>query len=83
MQIAVDLPQDFTQLRGARQIAQELRLSYALRLYKSVEVSLSKAAELAGMDFYDFMSVCKQERIPVIDISRDELQKELAGMRIL
>ena len=80
MQIAIDLPNDFTQLRGSRQIVEELRLSYALRLYKASEVSLSKAAEVAGLDLYDFMSACKQEQIPVIDISKDELLGEVAGM---
>lgn len=81
MQIAVELPNDFAQLRGSRQIVKELRLAYALRLYKASEVSISKAAELAGMDLYDFMSVCKQEKIAVIDISKDELLDELAGMQ--
>ena len=80
MQVAIDLPSDFTQLRGYGQIVEELRLSYALRLFKTSEVSLSKAAEVAGMDLYDFMSACKQEKIPVIDISKEELEAELAGM---
>ena len=70
MQVAIDLPNDFKQIR----------LSYALRLFKASEVSLSKAAEVAGLDLYDFMSACKQEQIPVIDISKDELLEELAGM---
>jgi len=82
MQVAIDLPNDFTQLRGHRQIVEELRLSYALRLFKASEVSLSKAAEVAGLDMYDFMSACKQEQIPVIDISKDELLEELAGMEL-
>lgn len=80
MQIAIELPNDFTQLRGADQITKELRLSYALRLFKSAEVTLSKAAELAGIDLYDFMSACKQEKIPVIDINEEELREELSGM---
>ena len=80
MQVAIDLPNDFIQLRGHRQIVEELRLSYALRLFKASEVSLSKAAEVAGLDMYDFMSACKQEQIPVIDINKGELLEELAWM---
>jgi len=38
-----------------------------------------KAAELAGMNLYDFMSICKANRIPVIDITREELLEELSG----
>ena len=78
MQVAIDLPNDFTQLRGHQQIVEELLLSYALRLFKASEVGLSKAAEVAGLDIYDFMSACKLEQIPVIDISKDELLEELA-----
>lgn len=80
MQVAIDLPSDFVQLRNAAQIAQELRLSYALRLFQHAEVSISKASELAGLDIYAFMDACKQEQIPVIDISEKELMDELKGM---
>ena len=58
MQLAIDLPNDFIKLRGHRKIVAELRLSYGLRLFKASEVSLSKAAEIAGLDMYDFMSAC-------------------------
>ena len=61
----------------------ELRLSYALRLFKASEVTLAKAAELAGLDIYDFMSACKQERISVIHVAREELLEELSGMQNL
>ena len=80
MQLAIELPNDFTQLRGTERIIKEIHLSYALRLYKSEEVTLSKAAELAGLDLYDFMSACKQEGIPTIAISKEELLDELNGM---
>ena len=80
MQIAIELPNDFAQLRGADKIVREIHLSYALRLYKKEEVTLSKAAELAGLDLYDFMSACKQEGIPVISIGKHELLDEFNGM---
>jgi predicted HTH domain antitoxin len=45
-------------------------------------VTLVKAAELAGISLYDFMSICKTNQIPVIDITRDELLEELAGFNL-
>lgn len=81
MQIAIDLPNDFVAFQAIPQIRQEVRTSYALWLYQRTRVTLVKAAELAGMDLYDFMSICKENHIPVIDISRDELQAELNGFR--
>ena len=79
MQIAIDLPNDFVAFQAMPQIRQEIRTSYALWLYQHARVTLVKAAELAEMDLYDFMILCQDNQIPVIDISREELQAELSG----
>lgn len=60
-----------------------MKLSYALRLYKHAKVTISRAAQLAGLDIYQFMAACKQEEIPVIDVSKEELETQLKGMGIL
>ena len=77
MQVAIDLPDDFVGILTEQAIAREMRVTYALALFKDARVTLAKAAELAGMNLYEFMSVCKAQRIPVIDISRDELVQEM------
>jgi len=77
MQIAIDLPNDFVGMQSEQAIAQEMRLAYALALFKASRVSLAKAAELAGLDIYGFMAACKAERIEIIDTSRDELLHEM------
>ncbi|WP_434782204.1 UPF0175 family protein [Ferrovum myxofaciens] len=79
MQIAIDLPNDFVAFQAVPDIRQEVRTSYALWLYQRERVTLVKAAELAGANLYDFMSICKTNQIPVINITRDELLEELAG----
>jgi len=38
----------------------EMRLPYALQLFKSAKVTLSKAAQLAGLNQYGFMNTCKK-----------------------
>ncbi|MEI7868049.1 MAG: UPF0175 family protein [Candidatus Methylumidiphilus sp.] len=80
MQIAVNLPNDFVDFQLAEDIEKEMRLSYSLWLLKNARVTLSKAAELAGIDIYEFIVACKQNDVPVIDISKEELLEELAGM---
>jgi predicted HTH domain antitoxin len=77
MQITIDLPNDFIAFQAVPDIRQEIRTSYALWLYQQKRVTLAKAAELAGCTLYDFMSICKTNRQPVIDINRDELLEEL------
>ena len=82
MQIAIDLPNDFVQFQTDTDIQQEIRLSYAIWLYQQQRVTLGKAAELAGVDIYDFMSFCKANKVPVIDLSRDEILEELEGFKV-
>jgi predicted HTH domain antitoxin len=77
MQIAIELPNDFVEMQTEQTIAKEMRSAYALALFKAGGVSLTKAAELAGLDIYAFMSLCKDERIEVIDTSRNELLHEM------
>jgi len=83
MQLAIELPNDYMALESEQLVQQEMKLSYALRLYKHAKVTISRAAQLAGMDIYQFMTACKQEEIPVIDVSKEELETELKGMGIL
>ena len=80
MQIAIDLPNDFVVFQSVHQIREEVRTSYALWLYQRARVTLVKAAELAGVDLYDFMIICKDNQVPVINISREELEAELSGL---
>jgi predicted HTH domain antitoxin len=82
MQIAVNLPNDFVSFQSAADIEKDMRLSYSLWLFKNARVTLSKAAELAGMDIYEFIAACKQNDVPVIDVSKEELLEELAGMNL-
>ncbi len=57
--VAINLPNDFVEMQTPAVIEREMRISYALALFKAARVTLSKAAELAGMTIYDFMKACK------------------------
>ena len=81
MQITIDLPNDFVRFQTATSLSQEIRASYALWLYQNERVTLAKAAELAGLTLYDFMIVCKTNKTPVIDVSREELLAEIDGFK--
>lgn len=81
MQIAINLPNDFVEMQTTSVIEREMRLSYALALFKAGRVTISKAAELAGLTLYDFIRSCKDNQIPVIDMTREELIEELESMR--
>jgi len=80
MQVSIEVPNDFMALEDIQEIQQEIQYSYALRLYKHAKVTISRAAELAGVDIYGFMALCKKEQIPVIDMTADELKQELKNL---
>jgi predicted HTH domain antitoxin len=82
MQITLNLPNDFVTLQSPVEIEQDMRLSYALWLFKFSKVTLSKAAELAELTIYDFISACKKNDIAVIDMTKDELLEELADINL-
>ena len=79
MQIAIDLPSDFVAFHTVADIRDEVKTSYALWLYQKERVTLGRAAELAGVCLYDFMGICKDNQIPVINITRNDLLEELSG----
>lgn len=79
MQIAIDLPNDFVAFQDEQTIRHDIRISYALWLFQTGRVTISKAAELASMDIYDFMAACKINRVPVIDVERSELLVEMGS----
>ena len=43
-----------------------LRLELAIELFKADEVSLGRAAEIAGIDRWEFQDILNQRRIPII-----------------
>lgn len=52
------------------------RLNVAIQLYLDEVVSLSRAAELAGLNFFDFEAILKARAIPFLtpDESADEIK---------
>jgi len=80
MQIAIDLPNDFVSFQTVADIEKDMRLSYSLWLFKNAKVTITKAAQLANLNIYDFMAACKQNQVSVIDISKQELLEEISGI---
>lgn len=77
MNITIDLPESYKLYFGDADIEHELKKNSALILYIQGKISLSKASELSDMNIYDFMYECKKNRIPVIEYSHDEIDKEI------
>jgi len=66
-------------LRALLRAKPELRRDVAVELYKKKEVSLSRAAEICGMDIEDFKELLKEKgiKVSVPDVSSEEIDKEV------
>jgi predicted HTH domain antitoxin len=80
MKVTVDLPADFVEMQTPEVVQREMRLAYAIELFKTAKVSLSKASELAGLTLHGFMLACGEHRVPVIDMTPGEWLEELSTL---
>ncbi|MBP6739175.1 MAG: UPF0175 family protein [Leptospiraceae bacterium] len=81
MQVSIDLPDVYFSFYDKPTLVKELQLSLALILFKQSKVSITKAANIAGMDLYEFMKECKRNEIPVINISVEEQNEEWNNLK--
>lgn len=81
MQVSVELSDVYFSFYDKPALVKEIQLSLALILFKQGKVSISKAANIAGLDLYEFMKECKKNEIPVINISVEELNAEWDSLK--
>lgn len=59
------------------ELAAEIRLMAALKMFELGKISSGKAAELAGMSRVEFFDMCGRYRVPVFNYPPEELEAEL------
>ena len=59
------------------EFAKEMRVAAALLWYSQGEISQSKAAEIAGSSRAEFIDELAHRRIPVVQITLEELNEEI------
>ncbi len=65
---------------GANDLGQQLRLLAAIAFFQDKQLSLGKAAELAGLNRLAFMNLLAQKGIVVFDYDESALESDLAGI---
>nr|VFJ69259.1 MAG: Uncharacterised protein family (UPF0175) [Candidatus Kentron sp. FM]VFJ69329.1 MAG: Uncharacterised protein family (UPF0175) [Candidatus Kentron sp. FM]VFK17682.1 MAG: Uncharacterised protein family (UPF0175) [Candidatus Kentron sp. FM] len=81
MQIVVDVPDRYFPDIPVTELAERLKLSTALLMFRIGQLSAGAACEFAGVDRYTFFTACAQYDIPVIDYDGDELDTELETLK--
>ena len=59
------------------EFVKEMRVAAALLWYSHGEISQSKAVEIAGTSRAEFIDELAHRRIPVVQVTADELQEEI------
>ncbi len=68
---------------GANDLGQQFRLLAAVSFFQNKQLSLGKAAELAGLNRLAFMDFLAQKGIVVFDYDESALNTDLAGLAAL
>ncbi len=83
------LEEALRELKGALHVATEteaaaeLRLAAAVKLYEIERLPAGAAAELAGLDKFEFLQRVGEYEVPVFRQSPKELDEELRALRAL
>ncbi len=59
------------------EFVKEMRVAAALLWYSKGEISQSKAADIAGTSRAEFIDALSHRRIPVVQVTAEELQEEI------
>ena len=65
---------------GANDLGEQLRLLAAIAFFQNKQLSLGKAAELAGLNRLVFIDLLAQKGIVAFDYDESALQTDLAGI---
>lgn len=81
MHITIDIPDQYIFNDTSENLAKQFRLYTALFMFRAGQLSAGSACELAGIDRYTFISVCKLYNIDVIAYDEEELETDFEQLK--
>jgi predicted HTH domain antitoxin len=79
MQVTLKIPDIYFTSFSQEDIGQQIKLYTALMMFYNGKVSAGAACEIAEIDRFVFIEECKKNKIPIINYSIDDIQKEIAN----
>ena len=82
-ELTLEYPDDLLEASGKSrsEIERELKFQLAVRLFEVGQLSLGKAAELAGWNRVRFADELGRLKVPVVNLDDEEIQIELRALR--
>lgn len=78
VQVTVDVPKELIDSNGKSKFAQQMRLAAAIYWYAHADMSMGKAAQLAGLSRAAFLDVLAHEKIDVFQVDFEDLEQEIS-----
>lgn len=76
--LTIEMPDELLHHSPPENFAKELRLAAAIHWYTRNEISMGKAAQVAGVTLADFLETLAAKKIDVFQVDFDQLNEELA-----
>ncbi len=81
--ISLDLPSDIllTLNQNETELKQNIKLSFAIRLYQSGRLSIGKASEIAGISRYDFETFLSENNFPISNLTLEDVLNDIEKLK--
>jgi len=77
MQLTIQIPDIYFVNYQKQKIEKQVKLYTALMMFRSGQVSAGAACEIAEIDRYTFIVECKNNDIPIISYSIEDIENDL------
>ncbi len=80
MQVMVNVPDQYFLDLSVSELAGRLKLSTALLMFQTGQLSTGAACEFAGVDRYTFLEACQMYNIDVVNYDPDEVEADFVAL---
>ena len=81
--VTIDFPSDILLAlnENEQELKKDIKLSFAIRLYRMQKLTIGKAAQIAGMSRYDFETVLSDNEISISNLNFTDVMKDVEKLR--
>ena len=81
--VTIDFPSDILLAlnENEQELKKDIKLSFAIRLYRMQKLTIGKAAQIAGMSRYDFETVLSDNEISISNLNFTDVMKDVEKLK--
>lgn len=81
--LQIEIPSDLSSIldESDQALVGHVKLALAMLLYQQEKITIGKAAELANLTRYEFEMVLSQNKIPISNLSFDEISADIEKLK--